>query len=253
MICSDALKIFFQEKDLIEKNVGDISMEDETNDCVDDLILDADGERIGGQPSKQHGHSHTSRKRSHSNSDRTNLWKEKQPVKKTSRQPRIHDRSPSNKRPRRPAYDEISLLQRKIEKSEQSISKLKAHMDKGTCPKDLRYDAKANIFPDEDFKSDIRALRKAAEQKFIGALTRFHYRRTERTKDKLCKAKPHKPDTETNANRASTEARLQSDTRGANSFPESIQSIVANLDKRLQEVNVMMKKPVEAYPCLLSV
>ena len=62
-------------------------------------------------------------------------------------------------------------------------------MDKGTCPKDLRYVAKANIFPDEEFKSDIRALRKEAEQKFIGALTRFHYRRVERNQDKLRRAK----------------------------------------------------------------
>ncbi|XP_068708250.1 uncharacterized protein [Montipora foliosa] len=30
----------------------------------------------------------------------------------------------------------------------------RAHLDKGTCPKSLRYNVKANIMPDEDFKSD---------------------------------------------------------------------------------------------------
>ena len=53
----------------------------------------------------------------------------------------------------------------KIEGSEQSVIKLKRHIENGTCPPDLSYDAKANIFPDEDFKSDIKATRKEAEQK----------------------------------------------------------------------------------------
>ena len=31
-------------------------------------------------------------------------------------------------------------------------------MENGTCPPDLRYDAKANIFPDEDFESDTKDI-----------------------------------------------------------------------------------------------
>ena len=53
----------------------------------------------------------------------------------------------------------------KIESSEQSVIKLKRHIENRNCPPDLSYDAKANIFPDEDFKSDIKATRKEAEQK----------------------------------------------------------------------------------------
>ena len=54
----------------------------------------------------------------------------------------------------------------KIESSEQSVIKLKRHIENGTCLPDLSYDAKANIFPDEDFKSDInKATRKETEQK----------------------------------------------------------------------------------------
>ena len=65
----------------------------------------------------------------------------------------------------------------KIESSEQSVVKLKRHVENGTCVPDLRYDAKANIFPEEDFKSDIKAIRKEAEQKFLRALIKFHNRR----------------------------------------------------------------------------
>ena len=54
----------------------------------------------------------------------------------------------------------------------QSVLRLKEHMDRGTCPKDLRYDAKAKIYP------DIKAIRKEAEQTFL------HYRRIERNQDK---------------------------------------------------------------------
>ena len=83
----------------------------------------------------------------------------------------------------------ISHMKDKIESSEQSVIKLKRHMENGTCPPDLRYDAKANIFPDEDFKSDIKAIRKEAEQKFLGALVRFHNRRIDRNQAQLRKAK----------------------------------------------------------------
>ena len=59
----------------------------------------------------------------------------------------------------------------KIESSEQSVIKLKRHIENGTCPPDLSYDAKANIFPDEDFKSDIkppeRRLSKKSDTDFV--------------------------------------------------------------------------------------
>ena len=54
--------------------------------------------------------------------------------------------------------NDVSRMKDKIESSEQSVIKLKRHMENGTCPPDLRYDAKANIFPDEDFKSDIKDI-----------------------------------------------------------------------------------------------
>ena len=94
----------------------------------------------------------------------------------------------------------------KIESSEQSVIKLKRHMENSTCPPDLRYDAKANIFPDEDFKSDIKAIRKEAEQKFLGALIGFHNRRIDRNQAQLRKAKSCNKNTSVKA------AKSQSDS-----------------------------------------
>ena len=62
--------------------------------------------------------------------------------------------------------------------------KLQAHTEKGICPRDLHYVAKANITPEE-----INSRKKEAELKFISALTKFHYRRVERNNDKLRRAK----------------------------------------------------------------
>ena len=78
--------------------------------------------------------------------------------------------------------------------------RLKEHMDRGTCPKDLRYDAKAKIYP------DIKAIRKEAEQTFL------HYRRIERNQDKLRRGKSCKPKRDKHSNRASLTARPQSST-----------------------------------------
>ena len=84
------------------------------------------------------------------------------------------------------------MLTRKVEQSETSI--VKAHTEKGTCPRDLHYVAKANITPDitPEFKTEINSTKKEAELKFIGALTKFHYRRVECNNDKLRRTKSKK-------------------------------------------------------------
>ena len=58
--------------------------------------------------------------------------------------------------------EEHGSITEKIDKSKNSIGLLQAHLDKGTCPKSLRYNVKANIMPDEDFKSDVSSIRKRA-------------------------------------------------------------------------------------------
>ena len=80
-----------------------------------------------------------------------------------------------------------NTIKDKIQKSKESIAKLKKHIENNTCPKTLRYNARANIAPDEEFKRDISWIRKDAERKVLGALVKFHDRRVERSKSKLVK------------------------------------------------------------------
>ena len=90
---------------------------------------------------------------------------------------------------KRKATQALPSTEAKIMKTEISIRKLNEHVEKKTCPKTLRYSARANIPADEDFKKDIKTIREKAEQGFIRALTRFHYRRLEKQKIKLNKDK----------------------------------------------------------------
>ena len=91
--------------------------------------------------------------------------------------------SNASKQPCHSAVDEIFMLKRKIEQSETSIVKLQAHKEKCTCPRDLRYVAKANITPDKEFKTEIHSIKRKAERKFVGALTKFHYHHVERNNE----------------------------------------------------------------------
>ena len=84
------------------------------------------------------------------------------------------------------------MLKRKIEPSETLIVKLQAHTERGTCARDardLRFVAKANITPDEEFKTEINSVKREVVRKFVSALTRFHYRCVERNNYKLRRAK----------------------------------------------------------------
>ena len=80
----------------------------------------------------------------------------------------------SSDRKRSRHEEELNSIQEKIESSTNSISLLNNHLEKGSCPKTLRYNARANITPDEDFKKDINSIRKKAEQALVGALVKFH-------------------------------------------------------------------------------
>ena len=61
--------------------------------------------------------------------------------------------------------NDISRMKHKIESSEQSVIKLKRHMENGTCSPDLRYDAKANIFPlDETLSPTLEPSERKAEE-----------------------------------------------------------------------------------------
>ncbi len=113
-------------------------------------------------------------------------------------QPPKEDTKPSSgnkkapkKADKRKATEALPTTEAKIKKTEISIRKRKLteHLKKKTCPKTLRYSARATILADEDFKKGIKTIKEKAEQGFIRALTRFHYRRLEKQKIKLNKDK----------------------------------------------------------------
>ncbi|KAL9971793.1 hypothetical protein ACROYT_G018001 [Oculina patagonica] len=111
-----------------------------------------------------------------------------QPPKEDTKPSSGYKKAPK-KAEKRKATEALPTTEAKIQKTEISIRKLTEHLEKKTCPKTLRYSARANIPADEDFKKDIRTVKEKAEQGFIRALTRFHYRRLEKQKIKLNKDK----------------------------------------------------------------
>ena len=64
----------------------------------------------------------------------------------------------------------------KISQAEGAIKALKRHTDRGTSPETLQYRARAKITADEDFKREIKQIRKNAEQETLNAIIRFHQR-----------------------------------------------------------------------------
>ena len=84
----------------------------------------------------------------------------------------------------RHAKDTVPVIEERIQKSENTIRKIKE-----TCAKTLRYNVKALIRPDKEFKKEIGIIRKQAEQKLLGVLIKFHYRKIESNQKQLKKKK----------------------------------------------------------------
>lgn len=188
----------------------------------------------------------------------------------------IRKRSPTRKRrvevnhqqenpSKRTRYDNSTeALAKKISKSEESIRKLKAHAEKKTCPKSLRYNVRANIVPDQDFKNDINSIRKEAEQKFIGALTRFHYRKTERLQSKLRKTEQKKNLTMAKGKKTNNDKLIKNRPKPAKGTKpheqcEKVISLANTLIDNINKLNEMrktcekdMNKEVNQYPCCFS-
>ena len=97
-----------------------------------------------------------------------------------------HTRENPAKRARHTMNSEEAFKKR-IKNSEEAIVKLETHRQKQTCPKTLRYDAKAKIRADEEFKEEIKTIRKQAEQRLLGALIKFHHRSIDSNKRHLNK------------------------------------------------------------------
>ena len=100
---------------------------------------------------------------------------------------------------------EIKSIKGKIESSAEVLKKSQVHVDDGTCPRTLRYNARANIAADEVFKREVSSIRKKAERQIVTSLVKFHQRRTQRLSIKLRKLKQTKSsrkDTARNVNLA---------------------------------------------------
>ena len=69
----------------------------------------------------------------------------------------------------------------------EALKKLQVHVDDGTCPRTLGYNARANVAADEEFKREVSSIRKKADSQIVTLLVKFHQRRTERLSIKLRK------------------------------------------------------------------
>ena len=121
---------------------------------------------------------------SNSNSNNQNLPACHNSENQTTR-PNENHRKRRHSQPRQPEKP----VESKIFHAEAAIKSLKRQVDKGTCPESLQYRARARIRADNDFKTDIKRIRKNAKQEVIKALTRFHYREIDRARVELKKWK----------------------------------------------------------------
>ena len=148
-------------------DVEDIDLSETEEDTGDTEIPDA-------QPTRENTAPQPTRERTMRNSVQNQLGA--RPNKPNERKRKLdtpnRHQSQEGKKPRRAM--EVMSLNTKIERSETAIEKLRAHIKDGTCPKTLRYNVRANITPDEQFKKEIGSIRKTAEQEFIRTLAKFH-------------------------------------------------------------------------------
>ena len=182
------------------------------------------------------------------------------------REGKTHRRDSSNGehgRPRnRQRSDEktAAALEMSVRKSEESITKLQEDINNGTCPKTLRYSARAKIRPDPEFKSDIKKIRKEAERKLLGALKKFHYRSAERNKLKLRELERKSCFSAAPSTSNKNYVKPHSANNNKSNVETSVQRSASNIQAQLDHLKQMMEKlektntnrKSESYPCLLS-
>ena len=128
-------------------------------------------------------------------------------------------------------------------------------MDNKACSKSLRYNARANIPPDEQLKKDFQTVQQKAEHGFLSALTKFNYRRLQKQKIKFRKEKGktlRKGTPERGLNNKSKPKLLSADI--------SVKNLAAilgidydNVSTLLSTSNEVVKnKDVKKYTCLFT-
>ena len=167
----------------------------------------------------------------------------------------------TNGRPRkRQRSDEKTELEMSEKKSEESIAKLQEHLDNNTCPKTLRYSARAKMRPDPEFKSDINKIRKEAERKLLGALKKFHYRSVEQNKLKLRELERKSSSRNLPSTSNNTDVKRHRAKNRDSNVTTNVQRSASNIQAQIDQLKQMMEKlektnknkQNESYPCLLS-
>ena len=137
-----------------------------------------------------------------------------------------------------PAEDRIS-------QAEQAITALKRHTERGTCPETLQYRARARIRADNDFKTDIKRIRKNAEQEVLKALTRFLHREIERFKVEIKKSKRPRMNETLNTsinNCTPTESARSAPAENNDVTVEHVKQIAVNIQANIAQFSKMMEK-----------
>ena len=116
--------------------------------------------------------------------------------------------------------------------------------EKRTCPVSLRYNVRANITPDKEFKQDINELRKEAEQKLLKALTNFLAQRIKRNEKLLSEAnkntRAHRQDrSQPILNQAENKTLA---TACKSNLQENVRKLADNIQKQVAKVNAMMQE-----------
>ena len=86
-------------------------------------------------------------------SDHQNERLHKQPMRRQRDSQGTYERAVPKKRPRSIVQETVEDIEAKNKRTERYLCKLQTHRDNDTCPKILRYNARANIAPDEEFKN----------------------------------------------------------------------------------------------------
>ena len=151
---------------------------------------------------------------------------------------------------------QITQPENAIKSSEKVIESLKILSEKGTCPPDLKYKARANIKADEDFKSDIKNVRKKAKKDFVRELTRYHYRQIIRSKKTISSGKRPKRQNKSTVSSNNSKKAKQAEPEGhdLNENVNNLNLITDNLLEKTEAINQMYlriqdmsNKPNEKY------
>ena len=113
------------------------------------------------------------------------------------------------------------------------------------------------------FKNEIGPIKKKAEQALVGALVKYHHRRTERLRNKLRKLEQYKSCWNRNTvTKQASHQKTQSPARkksvnkddNVNELAEELKTKIGEFDVLLEQMRsqVCANKQSESYSCLLS-